>query len=606
MLETSTSLVVVPGTTTTSFCGLHTQALRSMLLSAGSQKSDARSSELERWDWGHMALIPGRKAAALVLVLAPVAVLNACNGCNTPPPVAVTTYHYDNLRTGWNASEDELNYANVNPSSFGLLPLPVNPVNLDDQVDTQPLIVPNETINGGAAPGKHDVVYVATEGNTIYAIDASSGAVLLHPNFGPPVRKPLGCDSNGPNVGIDGTPVIDLATNTMYVIIYTQDSGGPIYRIHELDLSSLADRITPVVVAASHTLTNGTTFNFNATYQRQRPALVEANGNIYAGFGSFCDARPDLSRGWLLGWQAGSLAPLAANQLNDRQATAPGSFFLSSVWMSGYGISADQSGNLYFVTGNSNTPPTQNINYPNTYDGVTNIQESVVKVSPDLTKVMDLFTPSDVNILDHTDWDFGSGGVLLLPLQNAPLPRLAIAAGKDGWMFLLDRDNLGGLSPNPSSSNIGPAYQIDPCWCGQSYFFENVVSSGGRRVRVWQLHTSPSVTLKNVASSEPIGGLQDDGFFTSVSSAGITNVIIWAVSRPHTKQSDSGACVGDATVNLYAFNAGGAGGGTLPQLYKGAAGTWQTCTANANIVPVVANSKVYIASYQQLAIFGLK
>jgi hypothetical protein len=549
-----------------------------------------------------MALTLSRKAT-LTLALAPVLFLNACNSCNPPRPIAVTTYHYDNLRTGWDPNEIKLDYARVGSPSFELL----HPVALDDQVDTQPLIVPKQRIDAPAPPGKHsetskhDVVYVATEGNTIYAIDASSGEVLLSPNFGPPVKAPLGCNNNGPNVGINGTPVIDLATKAMYVIIYTQDSGGPTYRIHELDLRNLTDKIPPVVVTASHTLSNGTTFDFNATYQRQRPALLEANGNIYAGFGSFCDFSPNVSRGWLLGWKAGSLTPLAANQLNDRQATSPGSFFLSSVWMSGYGISADQSGDLYFVTGNSDGAA-------DTYDGVTNIQESVVKISPDLTKVKSLFTPSNVFNLDQGDTDFGSGGVLLLPLQNPPLTRLATAAGKDGRMFLLDRDNLGGYTAGGPDKVVG-TFNINGCWCGQSYFFgdsQSVVSSGGNSVEVWQVKTSPSVTLSKVASSPPIGGTQDPGFLTSVSSAGATEVIIWAVSRPNTSQNSSGQCVGDPTVNLYAFNAGGSGGGTLPQLFKGSAGTWTTCTGNANIVPVVANGKVFVADYKQLSIFGLK
>ena len=125
--------------------------------------------------------------------------------------------------------------------------------------------------------------------------------VLLNPNFGTPVSFPLGCTNNGPNVGINSTPVIDLSSKTMYVVIYTQDSTGPAYRIHALDLGSLTDKVSPQVVAASHMLLDGTTFSFNATYQRQRPGLLLANGNIYAGFGSFCDFAANVSRGWLLG-----------------------------------------------------------------------------------------------------------------------------------------------------------------------------------------------------------------------------------------------------------------------------------------------------------------
>jgi hypothetical protein len=238
---------------------------------------------------------------------------------------AITTYHYDNYRTGWNSTETALTPATVASSSFAVLAK----VALDDQVDGQPLVVPGVTITAGNNQGVHDVVYVVTGNDTVYAIDATAGTVLLSQSLGKPVRWPLGCNNNGPNVGIDSTPVIDASVNTLYVMAYTQDSTGPAYRIHALDLGSLTDKITPTVVSASHTLTNGTTFNFNATYQRQRPGLLLANGNVYAGFGSFCDFSANLSRGWLLGWNASTLAPLSANRVNDIQATSPNSFFLS-------------------------------------------------------------------------------------------------------------------------------------------------------------------------------------------------------------------------------------------------------------------------------------
>src|ERR1019366_3390636 len=206
---------------------------------------------------------------------------------------------------------------NVNAKSFGLL----QTVTLDAQVDGQPLVVPGVLITTGNYQGKHDVVYVATEGNTIYAIDAESGTVLLSPNFGTSVNIPSLCGPS-PALGIHSTPVIDLSSNTMYVVIYTNDSTGPAYRIHALDLGSLTDKVPAQLVTASHTLTDGTTYDFNATVQRQRPALLLANGNVYAGFGSFCDFSTNLSRGWLLGWQTGSLTPLAGNQLLDTQATS--------------------------------------------------------------------------------------------------------------------------------------------------------------------------------------------------------------------------------------------------------------------------------------------
>jgi hypothetical protein len=501
---------------------------------------------------------------------------------------SVTTYHYDNNRTGWNKNETVLTPANVASTSFGLL----HTVPLDDQVDGQPLLVPGVNITAGSNQGKHDVVYVVTEGNTVYAIDAESGTVLLNPNFGKPVRFPLGCSNNGPNVGINSTPVIDAASNTLYVIVYTNDTSGPTYRIHALDLGGLTDKVTPQVVIASHTLTNGTTFTFNGTYQRQRPGLLLANGNVYAGFGSFCDLGANLSRGWLLGWATNTLTPLPANQLFDTQPSSPDSFFLSSIWMSGYGLAADDSGNILFVTGNSDYSGT-------TYDGVSNIQESVVKVSSNLTTVLDLFTPSNQAALDQSDADFGSGGLMVLPDQPGAIPHLAVAAGKAGSMFLMNADHLGGYST--TKNNVLATYTVGACWCGQSYFVDadgaaRVVSSGGHLAKVWKLSTSPSPKLTLAATSPYINGGQFPGFFTSISSNGTSNSIIWALSHPLSSSQPR--------IYLFAFNPDS--GSNMTQLFKGFAGAWQNVGGNSNLVPVVANGEVFVASNKQLQIFGLK
>jgi hypothetical protein len=497
---------------------------------------------------------------------------------------AITTHHYDNYRSGWNQNETTLTPANVNSNSFGLL----KSVALDAQVDGQPLVVPGVLITAGKFQGTHDVVYVATEGNTIYAIDAESGTVLLNPNFGTPVQPPAICGTST-SLGIHSTPVIDLTSNTLYALVYTQDTTGPAYRIHALDLGSLTDKVTPQLVTASHTLTDGTTFNFNATYQRQRPALLLANGNVYAAFGSFCDTQANLSRGWLLGWNTGSLTPLPPNQLVDTQATAPSSYFLSSIWMSGNGPAADDSGNVLFVTGNS---------YYTTYDGVTNVQESVVKTSPTLSGVMDLFTPNNQDSLDLGDLDFGAGGVLVLPDQPGATPHMAVAAGKLGTMFLLNEDHLGGFATH---NHVLGSYNVGACWCGESYFVDpkdgapRIVSSGGKSIQVWKLRTSPSPGLTLVGSSGSIGGGQTPGFFTAVSSNGKTNAIIWALSHP----------AGNATINLYAFNPD-LGGTKIKQIFRASAGSWPNPANNSNQVPVVALGEVFVASSQQLQIFGLK
>lgn len=506
---------------------------------------------------------------------------------------SVTTYHYDNYRTGWNQNETQLTPANVWSPNFGLL----YTVILDDQVDSQPLVMPGVTITAGNFQGIHDVVYVATANNTVYAVDAHSGTVLLSANFGTPVPRtalPNQCGSNGPNVGITSTPVIDPVTSTLFMMAYTND--GPTYRLHALDLGSLVDKLPPQVVSATQNLFPAGIFNFNAQYQRQRPALLLANGNIYAGFGSFCDAGARISRGWLLGWTESNLQPLPTGRIFDTQASNIGSYFLSSIWMSGYGPAADDFGNILVVTGNSDK-------FASTYDGVTNLQESVVKVSPDLSTVLDVFTPSNQWHLDQIDHDFGSGGVLVLPDQSGAIPHLAAAAGKDGVLYLMNEDHLGGYST--SSNNVIGAYQIGACWCGESYYVDpidglgRVVTSAGNssnQLQIWQVQTSPTVALNQV-SVMPMGtSLQDPGFFTTISSNGTANPIIWAITRPGNSTT--------LNVNLWAFDP--ESGGTIPTaLLNAPAGVWPNLGGNANIVPVVANGEVFVVSNQQLQIFGL-
>ena len=516
---------------------------------------------------------------------------------------SVTTYHNDSQRTGWNPSETTLTPANVTPATFGL----IASVALDEEVDAQPLVVANQTIT---AHGVHTVVYVATENNSVYAIDALSGTILEMHHFGAPVPNSFGpCQPK--NLGIFGTPTIDVERQKIYVVAYTLVSGQPTFQLHALGLQTLLDRPgSPVTISASHTLANGSAYNFNPTYERQHAALLEANGNIYAAFAGPCTDNPgSLGRGWLLGWSAVTQAALAANELTDTLSpnTAPTSngkgFFFSSIWMSGYGVAADEFGNLYFSTGNSDPDA-------DTYTGTTNIQESVVKMPPALTSVSDLFTPANVFTLDQHDEDYSAGGVLVLPDQPGPIPYLAVAAGKNpsNGLFILNRDDMGGFH-NP---NIPAHVEIGNCWCGESYYqgsdgVGRVVTSGGTvlssgdsqsKAQTWKVNTalSPALTLE-ASSPELATTSQDPGFFTSVSSNGTTanTAIIWAVGRPVGTNDH---------VTLYAFN-GTAHSGALAQLWSGAAGSWPDLTHDAFQVPTVANGMVYVTSYKQLAIFGL-
>jgi hypothetical protein len=498
-------------------------------------------------------------------------------------PVAVTTYHYDNLRTGWNRAETQLSATGF-PAGFGVSAT----VALDDQVDAQPLLMPGERIAGAI----HDVLYVVTENNTVYGLDAASGQVLITRNLGAPVPTPLGCGNNAANVGITGTPVIDTLRHRMYVIAYVNGSP-PIYQLHALNLTTLADAVPPVTVAATQTLTDGSTFAFNATYQRQRPALLLNDGVIYAGFGSFCDFQANHSRGWVLGWSAPKLTPLASAQLNDSQATSPTNFFLSSVWMSGFGLSTNGA-TIFFSTGNSDCnfydnpelcPP------QSTYDGVTNIQESVVGLQRNLAARTGVFTPANVFQMDQDDADLGAAGVMLLPTQSDG-SNLAAIVSKDGRLFLLDQDNLASALDMQQLGN--------GCWCGASYYrghdgIGRVVTSAGT-LQTWQVSTAPAPHWVAESSTSTVpASEQDPGFFTVVSSDARRpgTAIVWAVGRP---TASSGLV-------LYAFAATPAGG-SLALLYSAAAGAWPNLGGNANIVPVVANGRVYVGAYKTLTIFA--
>jgi hypothetical protein len=491
--------------------------------------------------------------------------------------VGVSTYHNSNFRDGWNSSETVLTPEVVASASFKRL----HAVSLDDQVDAQPLVAADVRINGKV----RNVVYVATENNTVYALEGSDGKILTKRNFGAPVTEdnlPGGCNNNAPDVGIDSTPVIDPVAGRLYVVTDTFANDTATYTLHALSLTTLADVATPRIVKASGKLSNGHNYRFNANVSRLRSALLLSSGNVYAGFASYCDESADQSRGWVLGWNATTLKALASNDLTDKLATSTDNFFLSSIWMSGYGLAANATGDVFFVTGNSDPSG-------NSFNATENLAESAVSASSDLSAVNSVFTPKDWPDLDEEDNDFGSGGLMLLPQQSGSHVRLAVAAGKDGNLYLLNSKDMKRYA----------AYQIGGCWCGQSYYSDNgagrVVTSGGTNVGIWNVDltgTKPALG-QLFQSSQGVNDGQDPGFFTSVSSNGTTtgSQVIWAVSRP----TDSDP----ARIFLYAFDS------QTNLLFTGKAGNWPNTGGNANIVPTVANGRVYVASNKVLAIFGL-
>ena len=322
--------------------------------------------------------------------------------------VDVLTQHNDLARTGTNLHETTLSPDNVNVRQFGMLFKRV----VDDQVYSQPLYVSNLAISGGS----HDVVYVTTVNNSVYAFDAnepSSTTPFWHINFGRPASLSdgkFGCTDINGNMGIIGTPVIDLARHALYVVALTKSSTGFIQRLHSLDLGTGADLPnSPITLRAPA---------FNALAQNQRPALALSRGTIYIGYASHCDKEP--YHGFLLAYDQATLHQVAA--LNTTPTGSEG-----SIWQSGQAPAIDTAGNVYVVTGNGS------------WDGKTNFGESFLRLSPQL-KVLDYFTPTNHLELDRKDNDLNSSGATLIPGTD-----FVLGGGKTGILYILDRNHLGHL-----------------------------------------------------------------------------------------------------------------------------------------------------------------
>ncbi len=372
----------------------------------------------------------------------------------TGTPQDVLTYHGDNLRTGWFSNETLLNASNVNPTSFGLLQI----VPLDGRVDAEPLVALQQTIQG---QGVHNVVYVATENNSVYAIDADSGAILWQVNLGTPASDSYKNDDNVyPVVGILSTPVIDRTAGVMYVLADVYNGSVDAFQLHAISLSSGKD-LGHTTIQFTAKLLDGTTYTFSSQYNLQRPGLLEANGKIYVAIGGNGDDNPT-TRGALVVYDSATGKKLASGLTNALGQNVD-NFYMSSIWMSGYGVASDASGDVYFATGNSDpTKPSYNKsgNYP----------ESVLRVSGDLKTLHSSFTPYFYFTLDQNDLDVSSGGVLLLPDQSGSIPHLAVASAKWGTLFLLNRDNLGGYTAGGPDKVVQEMGTIGSCWCGPAYF----------------------------------------------------------------------------------------------------------------------------------------
>jgi hypothetical protein len=449
--------------------------------------------------------------------------------------VNVLVQHNDLARTGANTSETILTPANVSSNNFGKLFTD----NVDGQVYAQPLYVQNMNIAGGT----HNVVFVCTESNSVYAFDADiAGITYWKTNLGAPYVP--SCSDLVPIVGITGTPVIDLDGGTLYV--NTKLAAGPAQKLHALDITTGQEKFGgPVTIAAA---------SFNAAIQHQRPGLLLLNGAVYLGFGSHCDAGS--YHGFLLGYNATNLA----QQLYAFNVTSAGTE--GAIWSGGMAPAVDTNGNIYVMTGNGD------------FDGLNNFSMSFLKLNSNLA-VQDYATPANWSSLSLADLDLGSGGPVLLP------PHYVTGIGKDGTMYLADINNMGhvgnfvqSFSAGVTGDTIGksPVYWQGP---NLQYLFALHANNPTKAFQFTgsNIITSPLGT-SSFTQSDRCGGI-------SLSANGTANGILWEIG------SDSKMRAYDA-VNFPRI------------LWTGSVGTYVKMNC-----PTVANGKVYVGTANTLGVWGL-
>ena len=500
------------------------------------------------------------------------------------------TYHNDNARTGANLNETVLTTGNVNAARFGKL----QSFDTDGASYASPLYAPAVAVPG---QGVHNIVYVATERNSVYAFDADglSQAPLWHVSFINPSAgittvspSDVGeCCDITPQIGITGTPVIDPASGTLYVVAKTKEIVGTstnfVQRLHALDIATGAEKFGgPAVIQASVPGTgagsSGGQVPFSPLRENQRPALLLNNGIVYIAFGSHGDQQP--YHGWLLGYDAATL-----QQRFAYNATANGEG--AGVWIAGSGPAADAAGNVFFVTGDG------------TFDantGGTSFGDSYLKMSS-LGAILDYFTPHNQSALDLSNADLGAGGIMLIPDQPGAHPHLMVSAGKNGTIDLIDRDNMGHYNPNNDNQivqsliNIFPFGNPEPGNYSAPVYFKGTVYFSPVSDNV-QAFTLTNGVFSTTPSSRSAEIFPYPGGTLSISANGNTNGILWALERRGTSP---GALRAYDALNLgiELYNSDQAGSrDTLDEVTKFSA-------------PLVANGKVYVGSTGKFTIFGL-
>jgi hypothetical protein len=497
----------------------------------------------------------------------------------------VTTYHNDTGRTGQNTTETILTQANVNSTMFGLL----RKLAVDGRVDAEPLYLSQLSVGGVT----HNVVFIMTEHDSAYAFDADTGAQLWKVSLagsGETSSDDRGCSQVTPEIGITSTPVIDRAAGAhgiLYAVAMSKNSSTFFQRLHALDITTGAElEGGPVTIQATYPGTgansSGGQVVFDPKQYKERAALLLLNGVIYTSWASHCDFNPYTA--WIIGYNQTTLAPTSILNLTPNGSEG-------SIWQSGGGLAADPQGNIYALIANGTFETTLDANgFPNKQD----YGNGFVKISTTggNLKVADYFNMSNTVNESGSDADLGSGGALVLPdltYGTASTLNLAVGAGKDGNIYVVNRNNMGKWNAN--SNNVYqelPGAVPNGVWGVPAYFNTTVY------------YCDVNATLKSFSiangklSTTPVqtgASFTYPGVLPSVSANGTSNGIVWAIENTGTAVLHAFAA-NDLAQELYNSN-------------QASNGRDHFGSGNKFITPMIADGKVFAATTNSVAVFGL-